>query len=159
MILRTLTVLVAVLLVVSVASPVVAQSDDQWKSDLFAQFESHADLFNDNIDNVSLGVAGDQLADHRVNLYVADGDDELVMSFYMDSNNHITDLRMEAHPDASLKMETDRGTVESILASQTPASDFRDAVADDRIVISGERGHLVEQVKWIVVNLVKSFLL
>jgi hypothetical protein len=158
--LRTLaTVAVAVLLVAAASPTGVAQSDDQWKSDLFDQFEANADLFNDNVDNVSLGVAGDQLANHRVNLYVNDGDDQLIVSFYMDGDNHITDLQMGAHEDASLKMTTDRETVTGILASQTPAGDFRSAVADDRIVIGGEQGHPVQQVKWTVINIVKPFFL
>jgi hypothetical protein len=160
MIPRTLALLVALSLLAATASPVVvAQSEDQWKSDLADRFAANVGTFNDNVDNASLGVAGDQLANHRVNFYVEDGDDRLVLSFYMDGDNHVTDFRRGPHEDASLKMTTDRQTVEGILASPTPASAFRAAVADDRVVIAGERGHPVQQVKWAVINLVKPFLL
>ena len=160
MIIRILAVLVAASLLLATSAPVaVAQSDDQWQTDLYSELSASVDVFNANVDNISLGFAGDQLADKRVNLYVNDGDDRMVASFYMDGDNHITDLREEAHPDAQLKMTTDRATVETIVNSNTPAADFRSAVADDRIVISGEDDQFVERVKWGVINLLKGFLL
>ena len=161
MITRLLTIAVVATLLVAVSSPAaVAQSDDdEWQTGLYDQFASSVGAFNANIDNVSLGVAGGQLANHRVNLYVTDGDERLVASFYMDGDNHITDVQRGAHEDASLRMATDRDTVESILASQTPAAYFRTAVADDRVVIRGERGNPIEQVKWAVINVIKPFVL
>ena len=160
MIIRILTALAVVSLVVAAASPAaVAQSDDRWKTDLYNELSASVDVFNANVDNVSLGFAGDQLANERVNLYVNDGDDQMVASFYMDGDNHITQLQQGAHPDAQLKMTGDRETVESIINSNTPAADFRDAVVDDRIVISGEDDAFVERVKWGLINLLKGFLL
>jgi hypothetical protein len=160
MIRRLLAITVVATLLVAASSPaVVAQSDDEWQTGLYDQFASSAGAFNENIDNVSLGVAGGQLANHRVNLYVNDGGEQLVASFYMDGDNHITDVQRGAHDDATLRMTADRDTVESILASQTPAADFRTAVEDDRIVIRGERGNPVEQVKWAVINIIKPFVL
>lgn len=160
MIIRFLTALVAVSLLITAAAPAaVAQSDDQWKTDLYDDLSTSVGVFNANVDNVSLGTAGDQLAGKRVNLYVTDGDDQMVASFYMDGDNHITELQPEAHPDASLKMTTDRATVGAIVNSQNPAADFRQAVIDGRITINGEDGHFVEQVKWAVINLLARFLL
>lgn len=160
MIIRILTTLAVVSLLLASSAPVaVAQADDQWKTDLYGQLSTSVDVFNANVDNVSLGFAGDQLADKRVNLYVNDGDDRMVASFYMDGDNHITDLRQEAHPDAQLKMTGDRETVEAVIGSATPAADFRDAVVDGSIVISGEDDAFVERVKWGVINLLKGFLL
>ncbi|MGM0590484.1 MAG: hypothetical protein ACQETI_02450 [Halobacteriota archaeon] len=148
------------LLVSASAGVGVAQSGNPaWADDLYDQMSSMVEPYNDNVADANLGVAGDQLADRRVNVYITSGDETAVFSFYMDADNRITDLQPEAHPDAQLKMTTSKATLESLAASDNPAADFRSAVANDDIVIAGEDGHIVEQVKWTVINVVKGFVL
>ena len=159
---RFVALFAAVVVVAGAASGVgVAQQadDDAWADTLYERLSGQVDTFNENVDDADLGVAGDQLAGHWVNLYVSDGNSTVVVSFYMDENNHISDVQRGAHPDATLKMTTDRETVESVLAAERPASAFRQAVVDGEVVIGGEQGKVVQQAKWTVINAVKGLFL
>ncbi|WP_233203874.1 hypothetical protein [Halegenticoccus soli] len=115
-------------------------------------------LYNANVASADLGVAGEQLADRRVNLYVRGSGGTAAYSFYVDEDNRISDLRDGRHPDADLKMTTDRATVRGIAGADDPSAAFRRAVARGDVVVGGERGRIVERVKWTVINAAKGLL-
>ncbi|MFC7325336.1 hypothetical protein ACFQMF_12185 [Halorubrum rutilum] len=150
---------VAVLLAGALAGVAVAQSDGGAAQtgdgdDLYESLEEMVPAYNENADSVDLGpvnLAGTS------NIYIQDGSSEVTYSITMDRQNRITDLDDSRSEDAVRRITTDRETVEELVAADNPAAAFRNAVADDEIVISGETGNPVERVKWTVINAVKGF--
>lgn len=148
----SLILTVAVLLVSALAGGAVAQSDDG--DDLYESLEEMVPAYNANADAVDLGpvnLAG------TTNIYIEDGGSEVTYSVTMDDRNRITDLDDSRSEDAVRKITTDRATIEEIAAADNPAAAFRNAVANDDIVISGEDGQILEGVKWAVINVFKGF--
>ena len=144
----------AILLVSALAGGAVAQTDDG--DDLYESLEEMVPAYNANADAVDLGpinLAG------TTNVYIQDGDSEVVYSLTMDDQNRITALEDSRSEDAVRKITTDRATLAGIAAADNPAAAFRDAVANDDIVISGEDGQVIEGIKWGVINLFKGFFL
>ncbi|EMA67779.1 hypothetical protein C461_08629 [Halorubrum aidingense JCM 13560] len=148
----SLILTVAVLLVSALAGGAVAQSDDG--DDLYESLEEMVPAYNANADAVDLGpvnLAG------TTNIYIEDGGSEVTYSVTMDDRNRITDLDDSRSEDAVRKITTDRATIEEIAAADNPAAAFRNAVANDDIVISGEDGQILEGIKWAVINVFKGF--
>lgn len=160
---RTLALVAASLLVTAGAvGPVAAQSDPvrpAWSGEVFDTLQTGFALYNDNSDSLDLGPLAGQLENKRVNLYVRDGDETAVYSFRMTGAGKVVDLREASHPDASLRMETERATIERVATADNPARALADAIANDEVTIRGERGHVVAQVTWTVLNVLKGFLL
>ncbi|QZX99978.1 hypothetical protein [Halobaculum rubrum] len=161
---RSLALAVATLLVVSVAiAPVAAQPDrPSWSGEVFTQLETGFDLYNDASGGLDLGPLAGQIENKRVNLYVSDGGETAVYSFRMTGDGTVVDLRESAHDDATLRMETDRETMSNIAdaeGGEQAANRFADAVRNDDIVIKGERGNVVAQVTWGVLNALKGLLI
>jgi hypothetical protein len=148
----SLILTVAVLLVSALAGGAVAQTDSG--DDLYESLEEMVPAYNANADAVDLGpvnLAG------TTNIYIQDGASEVTYSVTMDDRNRITDLDDSRSEDAVRKITTDRATLEAITAADNPAAAFRDAVANDDIVISGEDGQILEGIKWAVINAFKGF--
>ena len=143
-------------------APVAAQSDrPSWSGEVFAQLETGFDLYNDASGGLDLGPLAGQIENKRVNLYVSDDGETAVYSFRMTGDGTVDDLRESAHVDSTLRMETDRETMSNIAdadGGDRAASRFADAVRTDDIVIKGERGNVVAQVTWGVLNVLKGFL-
>lgn len=155
---RTIAVVLAVLLA-STATGAVAQSSPPWEQEVYDAVSEMIPAYNAGVASVDLGVAGDQLANRRVNVYVEDGDATAVFSFRTDADNRIEDFRRGAHPDAQLRITTTRETVVRVARADDPAAAFRGAVSGGDIAVRGESGHPIEQVKWTVINTLRSFLL
>ncbi|WP_435075543.1 hypothetical protein [Halorubrum sp. HHNYT27] len=154
--LRQLSVLliVSILLTSALSGGVAADTHDD--EDLFESLEEMVPAYNENAENVDLGpinLAG------TTNIYIEDGDSELTYAVTMDDRNRITSLDDSSSDDAVRKITTDRQTLEDIAASENPAAAFKDAVRDNDIVITGEDGEFVENLKWAVINAVKGFFL
>jgi hypothetical protein len=155
---RWIGVLLAVFVVTSGVA--VAQSDagsDQpaWADEAFAEYEGMVAVYNESITSVDLGTAGDQLANERVNLVVTDDDGATAtISFRMDSQLRMIDLQQGARSDATLRMSTDRGTFDDILAADNPAVAFRNAVTSGDITFDGLG--TTNAVKWVVINTVAN---
>ena len=148
-----LMVIVAVLLVGAMTGSAVAQSgaDD---AGLYDSLEEMVPLYNDNADSVDLGpisLAGTS------NIYIEDGESVVTYSIVMDTDNRITALNDAPSEVAKRKITTDRATIEDLATANNPAAAFRDAVANDDIVITGEDGQTVERIKWAVINAFKGF--
>jgi len=155
-----LILVVAVLLAGALAGVAVAQSDDGAAAQaadgdgLYESLEEMVPTYNENADSLDLGpvnLAGTS------NIYIQDGSSEVTYSVTMDRQNRITDLDDSRSEDARRKITTDRETVEELVAADNPAAAFRNAVANDDIVITGEAGKPVERVKWTVINAFKGF--
>ena len=149
------SVLVLVLLASVTTGGVVAQSDSG-DADLYASLEEMVPAYNENADSVDLGPIS--LAGAN-NLYIQDGASVITYSILMDQQNRITGLDDGPDADAKRKITADRATVEAITSADNPASAFRDAVANDDIVIAGEDGQPIEKIKWAVLNLFKGVFL
>jgi len=144
--------MVAVLVMSALTGSAVAQSDSG--DDLYESLENMVPLYNQNADSVDLGpvsIAGTN------NIYIQDGDSVVTYSMVIDDQNRITSLTESPSEDAKRKVTTDRATIESLTAASNPAVAFRDAVANDDIVITGEDGQTVERVKWAIINAFKGF--
>jgi len=148
-----LIIAVAVLLVTAATGSAVAQSSGD-DAGLYESLEDMVPVYNENADSVDLGpvnLAGTS------NIYIQDGDSTITYSLTMDDQNRITDLSDSVDDDAKRKITTDRATIEELTTANNPAVAFRNAVANDDIVITGESGQTVERVKWAVINAFKGF--
>lgn len=152
---RVASVALALLLVFSSVGGVAAQSDNpEWGQELFEEVEGMQDKYNANADEVNLpvSIAG------TMNVYVNDGDEQATYSFTMNADNEITSMQQGLDSDAPRKITTDRAVLQRIADSDNPAAAFRNAVMNDEIVISGEEGQTLEQIKWAVVNFLKDYI-
>ena len=154
---RLVATLVALFVVTSGVG--VAQSGpDQpaWADEAFADYQGMVAVYNESITSVELGPAGGQLSGERVNLVVTDVEGATAtIPFRMDDQLRMMDLQQGERPDATLRMSTDRGTFEDILAGDNPAVAFRTAVTNGHITFDGLG--TTNAVKWVVINNVVNF--
>jgi hypothetical protein len=138
---------------VAVAQSGSASDQPAWAAEAFAEYEGMVGVYNESITSVDVGVAGEQLANERVNLVVTDTNGTAAtISFRMDSQLRMTELQLGEHPDATLRMSTDRATFDGILAADNPAVAFRNAVTNGDITFDGLG--TTNAVKWSVINTV-----
>lgn len=151
---------VAFAVVVALGGGVALAQDSSpaWGSALYEDMGTMSDQYNANVDGVEFGIVGDQLDERYVNLYVSGPGGTAAYSFYLDGNLHMSDLNQGANPNADVKMTTDKRTVDRIVASDNPAAAFRTAVENDEVVIAGEDGNVLQQLKWGILNLLKGLL-
>jgi hypothetical protein len=149
------TLLVAVV-TVSV-SPAVAQTDQpDWAADMFDRMEPMVETYNENVNADDAGIAGDQLKNENVNLVVSDNGTTAAVSFRLDGQLRMQNLSEGTRDDATMKMSTDRDTIERIIAATDPSTAFQSAVRDGDITIDGLG--TVNAVKWVVLNTISGFL-
>lgn len=127
----------------------------EWTSSLYERLSSYTDDYNAHVQSADLGPAGDQLASEIINLFVDTEEGTASFSFRTDATNRIETFERGDRDDATLRMETDRATVDRITDAESPVAAFRQAVADDDIRIHGLGA--VNAVKWTVLNGVKGF--
>ncbi len=157
---QSVRLLIATVVVVSVASfgvaPALAQSDQPaWADEMFGSFEGFVSTYNENVDASDLGIAADQLKNERVNLIVTDADGtQGTASFRMNAQLQIQELEQGTRDDATLKMTTDRATIDRILESNTPTTAFQNALMDGDIRIDGIG--VINSLKWAVINVLAS---
>jgi hypothetical protein len=168
-------VLAAAVVLAAVPAPVAAQDDPAWAEALFADLRAMSETYNANVDAArdDMGAAErtvyDQIAGRTVNVYLHGTD--VGYSFAMSRDGRITDLRGEHRDDARLAMYLTRDTAASLTGADDPVAAFVTAVetgrfvgsGDDRtvrgVVVRGESGNIVDQVKWGVINLGKGLFL
>jgi len=159
---RWVGTVLALLVVTSGVGAVTAQSDadsasdqPEWADEAFAEYEEMVAVYNDSITSVDLGVAGDQLANERVNLVVTDADGSTAaFSFRTDGQLRMTEVKQGTRADATIRMSTDRETFNETLTADNPATAFTNAVAEGEITIDGLG--TANAVKWTVINGVTS---
>jgi hypothetical protein len=156
-------VVVSLMLVVAaagaVATPAVAQSDQpDWAVQMFEDMGPMVETYNANVDVSDFGFMAGQLQGEKVDLVVDDpaNGTEASVSFTLDDDLRMQELAMGTRDDATIQMSTDKATMDRIIASATPATEFKNAVLDEDITISGIG--TVSQVKWAVINIVGGVL-
>lgn len=126
----------------------MAPVEPLWIADLHERLTSYIDRYNRAIDGADLGAAQEQLASEQVNLHVTAAEGTATFSFRTDGQTRIKSFQRGPRDDATIRMETDRDTVERIEAADRPARAFREALVDDDISIRGIG--TVNRVKWAV---------
>ena len=148
---------VAFVVLVGATGGVAAQNENPaWGDELFEKVESMVDAYNQNADGVDLGPVS---LEGATNVYVHHGDETATYTIYMDGDNRITDVKQGTDADAKRKMTMSKATLDAVATADDPAGAFVTAVETDAIVIEGESGEVVEQIKWTVINFAKGFLL
>lgn len=158
---RFVSLFLAVALVaVAASAPVFAQESETPSDEEMQQLlEEGVALYNDNVEQLDVSFARSLIAGKTVNVYVEDGDETHVFSASVQDDMRIDDISTGPNDEASTRITTDRQTLETIADSSDPLAEVQDALADDRIRVSGERGHPVDQVVWTVANTFKGFFL
>ncbi|WP_411964089.1 hypothetical protein [Haloferax sp. YSMS24] len=156
---RFVSLFLVVALVVSSAGPALAQESELSSEDMKAILDDGVALYNANVDQLDVPFAKSLIAGKTVNVYIEDGDQTHVFSAVFQDDMQIADVATEPNPDATTRISTDRATLETIASSSDPLSEVEDAVRDDRIRISGEDGHFLNQAIWTVANVFKGILL
>jgi hypothetical protein len=156
-------VVVSLVLVVAaagaVAGPATAQGDQpDWAVQMFEDMGPMVETYNANVDASDFGIMAGQLQGENVNLVVDDpaNGTEASVSFTLDTDLRMQELELGTRDDATIQMSTDKATMDRIIASSGPSTEFKNAVVDDDITISGIG--TVSQVKWAVINVVGGVL-
>lgn len=149
-----------------------ASGNPAWADALFSDMQRMATTYNGNVDgaqgNMSTATRQvyNQVKGKTVNAYFVGTD--VTFSFRMTRDGHITDLRDHPRDDAQLAMYMTRDTAESLAAADEPVGTFVSAVQSGHfvttssgktvrgVVIRGEKGHVVEQATWTVINTAKG---
>ncbi|MDR9382120.1 MAG: hypothetical protein RI560_10700, partial [Natronomonas sp.] len=89
-----------------------------------------------------------------VNLVVDDpaNGSEASVSFTLDDDLRMQEVELGPRDDATLRMDTDKATMDEIIASDSPEAEFRFAVVNDDITISGIGTFAM--IKWVVIDVV-----
>lgn len=132
----------------------MAPVEPAWILELYERLTSYIERYNRAVTGADLGAAQDQLSSEQVNLLVTADEGTAVFSFRTDGQTRIRSFQRGPRDDASIRMETDRKTVERIEAADRPAQAFRDALVDDDISIRGLG--TVNRVKWAVAEFAES---
>lgn len=143
----------------AVATPAAAQSDQpDWAVEMYEDMGPMVETYNENVDADDFGVFAGQLQGERVNLVVDDpaNDTEGSVSFRLDGDLRMQEVELGTRDDATIRMSTDKDTMDRVIASDAPETEFQNAVVDDEITISGIG--TVNRVKWTVVNTVGGVL-
>ncbi|MFC7026375.1 hypothetical protein ACFQJ5_16710 [Halomicroarcula sp. GCM10025324] len=149
---RSLTIIFVALGLTLAATPALAQSQPAWGNEMYEQMNPMVEKYNENIRADDLGVAAGQLKGEKVNLVITDTDgSQATTSFRMDDQLNIRDLKQGERDDATLKMSTDRATMEQIISADNPAIAFQNAIASGDIEMDGLGA--TSAVKWAAINL------
>ncbi|WP_350355387.1 PAAR domain-containing protein [Haloglomus halophilum] len=126
----------------------MAPVEPVWVLELYERLASYIERYNGAVGGADLGAAQEQLASEQVNLRVTAAEGVAEFSFVTDGQTRIGSFQRGPRDDATIRMETDRETVERIEAADRPARAFRDALVDDDISIRGVG--TVNRVKWAI---------
>jgi hypothetical protein len=154
-----LSIMLVVAAVGVVATPVAAQSDQpDWAVEMFEDMQPMVETYNANVDPGDFGLLAGQLQGQNVNLVVDDpaNGSEASVSFTLDDGLRMQEVELGPRDDATIRMDTDKATMDRIIASDAPETEFRTAVIDDDITISGVGAFAA--IKWAVVTIVADVL-
>lgn len=149
--LKTIAVVFVVFSLTLASVPVVAQNQASWADAMYDDLSPMVDRYNEKVEPSDFGFAASQLSGETVNLVVTDTDgSQATASFKMDDQMKIRDVAQGERSDATLKMSTDRATMERVTEADDPSEAFLDAILRDRISIDGIG--LSHSAVWIVLN-------
>lgn len=119
--------------------------------EVYADIETMTERYNAEVESRSSDRVQRQLHGEVVNMQVASGDATVTVSFRIDEDGRITGLTAGSRRDATLRMQTDAGTVRRLARADEPVGAFRRAVADDDVRLTGIGP--VNWIEWAVVDL------
>jgi len=143
----------------AVATPGAAQSDQpDWAVDMFDRMGPMVETYNDNVDPDDFGYLASQLQGEKVNLVVNDpaNGTEASLSFALNGQLQMQELALGTRDDATVQMSTDKATMDRIIAANDPVSEFRTAVNNDDIALSGLGAY--DSLKWVILSIVADIL-
>ncbi|WP_416840790.1 hypothetical protein [Haloferax sp. DFSO52] len=155
---RLVTLFLVVALVVTSTGPALAQESQTSSDEMKALLDEGVALYNENVDQLDVSFAESFIAGKTVNVYIEDGDETHVFSAVVEDDMQIADVKTGPNPDASIRITTDYDTLESISSSSDPLGVVEQAIRDDRIRVTGEKGNLVDQTIWTLANIIKGLL-
>lgn len=121
-------------------------TEPQWAATLFEQLSTYVDAVNADPSERSLGVAGRQLRDERIDLHVETGSGSAAFSFRTTADGTVSEFARGTREDPTARMDTDGATVDRLVSAAEPIPAFRRAVREGDVEITGI-GPL-ERVKW-----------
>jgi len=128
-------------------------AEPPWAASLYERLSSYVDAHNADVVDADLGAAAGQLQNETVNLYVSADGGEAAFSFRTDGKNRIEEFQRGSLEDATVRMETNRATVERLTDADAPVAAFRKAILEDDIRIRGIG--TVNELKWRVLDGIK----
>ena len=123
-----------------------ASADPSREASLYERLASYVGEYNLAIEGTDLGALEGRLSNETIDLSVTTDDGDTVFSFRMDGNDRIKGFRRGSRGDATVRMATDTATVDRLTGSETPATEFRQAVIDGDVVIRGVGP--VRRIRW-----------
>jgi hypothetical protein len=136
---RTLTLLLVISLVVSLAAPATAQSNPPWAESMYDDFSDMVPKYNENADSLDLGLGNGLLENQRVTVRVTEGSATAFYWFTTDGGKRIVETGEGKHPEgATLVVKTSRQTLTSVASAENPVAAFREGVRDNEITFSGK---------------------
>ena len=113
-------------------------SQPAWATDTEEALSRIAAGHNAAVDTVDLGPAASLLADERVTLVVTDDDGSTALfAFRTDARLHVVDLGPGARGDETVRLFTDRATIERIADASDRSAAFESAVRAGDVRIEG----------------------
>ena len=112
-------------------------AEPPWATSLYDRLSGYVGDYNEAVTGSDPGFVGERLTDETVNLQVTAEAGEAAFSFRTDGANRIVEFERGTREDATVRMETDRETVERITDADRPARAYRRAVANGGVAIRG----------------------
>lgn len=112
-------------------------TEPSWVASLYDQLTTYVERHNEDVEGADLGTAASQLRSEVVDLYVAADEGEAEFSFRTTESAEIREFERGTREDATLRMETDEGTVEELAGADDPVGAFQGAIVDGDVTITG----------------------
>ncbi|WP_136589311.1 hypothetical protein [Salinigranum halophilum] len=135
---RTTALVLAALLVASLATPAAAQQEQPWDEELYDRMVEMREPYNEQAASLDLGLADGMLADERITFEVTRGAETEYFWLETDGQKRITEMDRGQHPNPTLVAKTDYQTIRSVASSETPASAMASAVESGDITFTGQ---------------------
>ncbi|WP_162562524.1 hypothetical protein [Salinigranum rubrum] len=155
---RTIAVLLAALMVASLATPVAAQ-EQPWDDELYERMVEMREPYNEQAASLDLGVADGMIANERITFEVTRGGETAHFWLETDGEKRITDMGRGEHENPTLVAKTDAATIRSVATSETPSAAMASAVESGDITFTGQSaGKWTATTVFNIALSVKSFL-
>lgn len=125
-------------------------AEPSWIASLYDELTTYVEAHNEDVEGADLGTAASQLGGESVDLYVATDEGEAEFSFRTTEAVEIREFERGTREDATLRMETDGETVETLADADDPVGAFEQAIVDGDVTITGIG--LLRNLKWDVIG-------
>ncbi len=134
---RTIAVLLAALMVASLATPVAAQ-EQPWDDELYERLVEMREPYNEQAASLDLGVADGMIANERITFEVTKGSETAHFWLETDGEKRITDMGRGEHENPTLVAKTDAATIRDVATSETPSAALASAVESGDVTLTGQ---------------------